>query len=119
MKKSNWILFGISLLIFLYVIGKRISRHFAKPEHRVAAETFNVPDASGALTGNYGYVVKIDQDTIIRQTYLPIFPGRVPFSSQEDALRTGECVARRVSMHPNELPALTVEDLDSLHVKHP
>ena len=48
------------------------------------------------VVGGYGYVVLHQEDTLIYQPYIPAIGRRVPFASEEDALKVGGLVCRKL-----------------------
>lgn len=48
------------------------------------------------VVGGYGYVVLHQEDTLIYQPYIPAIGKRVPFASEEDALKVGGLVCRKL-----------------------
>ncbi|PUZ30396.1 protein of unknown function [Chitinophaga costaii] len=116
MTRTNWILLAGSLLILIFVLIRK-SRHAAERQrrHRVSAIAYQWPDNAA----NYGYYIKIDNDTVVNQRYIPAINARIPFSSQSDAQKTGDWIARHLVQTPHQLPAISIKDLDSLGIQHP
>lgn len=48
------------------------------------------------VVGGYGYVVLHQEDTLIYQPYIPAIGKRVPFASEEDALKVSGLVCRKL-----------------------
>lgn len=49
------------------------------------------------VDGGYGYVVLHEEDTLIYQPYIPAIGERTPFTSEEDALKVGRLVCRKLT----------------------
>ncbi len=64
------------------------------------------------VEGGYGYVVLHRKDTLIYQPFIPAVSGKVPFSTEEDAMKIGRLVCRKLSEH--QLPTVTGEEITSV-----
>jgi len=66
------------------------------------------------LTKGFGYIIRIDQKMVIKQTFIPAVQGNVPFCTEKDAQRTADFVIKK--MIGNKGPALTIEELNQLQI---
>lgn len=62
----------------------------------------------------WGYEIKVDHKTFIRQESIPAIPGDHPFGSKEDAKKTGELVVRKLIK--GSLPSLSAAEVYALSV---
>ncbi|MGN0047576.1 MAG: DUF4907 domain-containing protein [Bacteroides sp.] len=72
------------------------------------------------VPGGYGYVVTIlpAGDTLIVQPHIPALGGYIPFDTQEEALKTGRLVCRKLSEGDN--PSVSREEIQEIvGMKHP
>ena len=63
----------------------------------------------------YGYDILMDGRLYIHQTNIPAIPGNKGFTSEDDALKTGELMAFKIRNNIMP-PSITIEELDSLGV---
>lgn len=66
------------------------------------------------LENGYGYEIKLDDQVLIRQEYIPVLPGKKPFATAEDAQRTAEKIIRK--LQNREDPILTFSELKELQI---
>jgi hypothetical protein len=59
----------------------------------------------------YGYIVLHGSDTLIYQPYIPAVSGHQPFATEEDALKTGKLVCRKLD--EGQPPTLSREEVKS------
>ena len=59
----------------------------------------------------YGYIVLHGSDTLIYQPYIPAVSGHQPFTTEEDALKTGKLVCRKLD--EGQPPTLSREEVKS------
>lgn len=62
----------------------------------------------------WGYEIKVDHKTFIRQESVPAVAGNKPFSTKEDAVKTGELVIKKLVK--GNLPSLTQQEVAMLGV---
>jgi hypothetical protein len=103
--KNKFNLMGITaLLIGIAVIS--FIRHKSH-EGKVFLHVVPVQTAYG-----WGYDILADDKVFIKQEYMPGIPGKTGFKSEDDAMRVGNLVVKRISS--NLMPMITRKDLDSL-----
>lgn len=106
-------------LVLLFIVGLLFacssnSQKKTKPENaslkeKVSVETFRSSDG-------WGYEIKVEGKTKIKQEFIPVIEGNLPFDSEMEARRIGELVLKRMSRY--SLPTITKHDLDSLQIKY-
>ena len=64
----------------------------------------------------WGYNIIADGKVHIKQEYMPAVPGKIGFKTAEDAMIVGNMVVNKIST--NQLPAISVRELDSLGFYH-
>ncbi|QZE14627.1 DUF4907 domain-containing protein [Halosquirtibacter laminarini] len=108
MKKQKSILI---ILLFIVTISSifsiKKSNHSQKDMHYISVEV-NKND------GGYGYQIMIDHKCYIDQPYIPAIKGRKPFSSYNDALKTGTFVANKIGIRKS--PTISIKDLRDLQI---
>jgi hypothetical protein len=60
----------------------------------------------------WGYNIIAGDKVHIKQEFMPAVPGKQGFKSAADALLVGNMVVKKISS--NQLPAITIRELDSL-----
>lgn len=70
------------------------------------------------VKGGYGYVVVYGTDTLIYQPYIPAIGEKITFASEEDALKIGRLVCRKLAekQPPTVSREEIVENLPSMHL---
>ena len=66
------------------------------------------------VEGGYGYVVLHEEDTLIYQPYIPAIGERTPFTSEEDALKVGRLVCRKLD--ETKSPGISKDEITVLGV---
>lgn len=66
------------------------------------------------VEGGYGYVVLHEEDTLIYQPYIPAIGERAPFTSEEDALKVGRLVCRKLDKKKS--PGISKDEITVLGV---
>lgn len=64
------------------------------------------------VVGGYGYVVLHQEDTLIYQPYIPAIGRRIPFALEEDALKVGGLVCRK--LNEKKSPGISKEEIAML-----
>lgn len=62
----------------------------------------------------WGYEVWVDGQRFIVQDQIPGVPGKHSFASQQEALRCGELVVKKIKARKN--PTISPSELDSLNI---
>ena len=65
----------------------------------------------------WGYTIKKDDKIFIKQDFIPVLQGNLPFSSEDDAMKTGMLVLKKLKEQKH--PSLSLIELDSLQIKYP
>ena len=70
------------------------------------------------VEGGYGYVVLHEEDTLIYQPYIPAIGEKTAFTSEEDALKIGTLVCRKLAekQPPTVSREEIVENLPSMRL---
>lgn len=76
---------------------------------KVDVVPFELTDKTG-----WGYEIKVDHKTFVRQESIPAIAGDRPFGSKEDAKKTGELVVRKLIK--GNLPSLSAAEVIALGV---
>ncbi|MEN2415597.1 DUF4907 domain-containing protein [Flavobacterium mesophilum] len=76
-------------------------------------ETFKI-DAFQTKTG-WGYTISAQNKILIKQSIIPVISTAKSFSSEEDALKTGQLVVSKLDQ--NMSPTITKNDLILLKIK--
>ncbi len=99
------------LLVSAVIFFMSRRRSDAPDEHagRIYVHVISFP-----LPGGWGYDIMAGEKKYIHQAQIPAVAGRHPFSTEEDALKTGRLVVYKISH--NKMPAVSVAELDSLGV---
>ena len=63
------------------------------------------------VDGGYGYVIRLDGDTLISQPYVPAVGHRSPFRTEAEALKAGRLVCSK--LRRGLPPALTREEVEA------
>ncbi|AXG69219.1 hypothetical protein KORDIASMS9_01439 [Kordia sp. SMS9] len=66
------------------------------------------------LTKGFGYVIRIEEKVVIKQTFIPAVQGNVPFCTEQDAQRTADLVTKK--MIESKGPSVTLEELKQLQI---
>lgn len=61
------------------------------------------------VEGGYGYVVVYGADTLIYQPYIPAIGEKTAFASEEEALKIGRLVCRKLA--EKQLPTVSREEI--------
>jgi hypothetical protein len=64
----------------------------------------------------WGYRIAVSGRDIIKQDNIPAVSGQKAFANEEDALKTGKLVLKKIQ--DGKLPNINKRELDSLHVQY-
>lgn len=106
MIKKYWayLLLGGSIVFFIY---KKIE----KTNNNFEVKTFKTS------TG-WGYDIYTKHKLFIHQDNIPAIGGNKCFTTKEDAQKVGNFVLHKMQSLQQDLPQITVEEIDSLQIKH-
>jgi Domain of unknown function (DUF4907) len=109
-KKQHIYLFG-ALVFIILVIGFSINPDNNNHENmlQVESSSFNVP-------GGWGYNILVGHKIFIHQANIPALSGNKAFTSREDAEKTANLVIQKIVN--KKVPSVTVNELDSLHIRY-
>ncbi len=66
--------------------------------------------------GGWGYQILKDTSVYINQPYIPAVPGLQTFRNEDEAMKAGRLVLKKIVNRQN--PALTPHELDSLNIQY-
>jgi Domain of unknown function (DUF4907) len=92
-------------------IDKKLPAQNAKPIDALEIKLFN----SGS--DGFGYSILIGAKEIIHQPSIPAVQSLQSFATKEEAKRTAELVKQKI-IHLISPPSITIQELDSMHVKY-
>lgn len=98
------LLLCIGLLLFLGVA----KRDLHEEQRGFTAEIFAVADG-------FGYQILNGDRVLIKQDFIPVIPGKRPFSTADDAKMLAELVLKKLSQ--GESPVLTQQEIERLGIK--
>lgn len=81
-----------------------------QPQIRVGVQSTHHAD------GGWGYQILKDTSVYINQPYIPAVPGHQTFKTEEEAMKAGRLVLKKIVKKQN--PALTIHELDSLEIQY-
>lgn len=67
------------------------------------------------VENGYGYLIGCGHDTVVYQPYIPAIGRKLPFTTEEDALRVGEWVCQQITK--KESPSVSKKELVLLGIK--
>jgi hypothetical protein len=110
-KTSKSLLYvAIAASVLLSAGAYTFFRHLSRQgDERLKVEVLPV-----AMVEGWGYEIKVDGKTFIRQETIPAVPGGKHFVSREDALKTGNAVMKKLLK--GTLPSLTPEEVKNLGI---
>ncbi|MDQ3109375.1 MAG: DUF4907 domain-containing protein [Bacteroidota bacterium] len=82
----------------------------------IEVKTILVKDSADKPKG-WGYDLYVDGKRTIHQPIIPAVPGNDAFATEQDARRTGEVAMKKMKM-TGSFPTITIQELDSLGIKH-
>lgn len=78
------------------------------------AQNYGITSEVIPLEKGFGYVIRIDQKVVIKQTFIPAVQGNLPFCTEKDAQKAADFVTQK--MIENKGPAITLEELEQLEI---
>lgn len=66
------------------------------------------------LPKGFGYIIRIDEKIVIKQTFIPAIEGNVPFCTESDAQRTADFITEKMIQHKG--PSVTLAELQQLQI---
>jgi Domain of unknown function (DUF4907) len=107
--RRTYSLIAIAALLVCFAVIFFYNRRPGEKQVYIYAEPFR----SG--TG-WGYNVLADGKVHIHQPFIPAVPGRQEFKTEEDALKVGRLVVKKIT--ENRSPTVTLLELDSMGLFH-
>lgn len=108
-SKKKWLL--IVSLLAAVIAGSAYSRHYHRQHERLKVEVKPFKTGNG-----WGYDIMVDKKIFIHQETIPAIAGNRSFSSQHDAVKTGNLVVKKLV--GGKFPSVTSEEITALGV-HP
>ena len=84
--------------------------------HRHPADMVQLEVVPFETQGGWGYKINAGGKTFIHQDRIPVLEGKQPFSSREDAVRTGHLIVKKIMQHQS--PAISAAELAALQLQH-
>ncbi|MEM6719548.1 MAG: DUF4907 domain-containing protein [Bacteroidota bacterium] len=66
------------------------------------------------LDTGFGYIIRIEDKIVIKQTFIPAIQGNMPFCTEKDAQNTADLVVQK--MMQSKGPTVTIEELKALQI---
>lgn len=82
----------------------------------ISFKTFEVKDSADKKMG-WGYDLYVDGKRTIHQPLIPAVPGNDAFATENEAKLTGELAVKKMKL-TGAFPTITIQELDSLGIKH-
>jgi len=98
------VMFAIGLTFFL---ANSLSEEGTGQESSLRKEVFELSDG-------FGYQILNNGKVLVRQEYIPVISGNMPFKSQEDADRMADLVMEKIEK--GKSPRVNLEELESLEI---
>lgn len=108
-KKTLPLLAGLLILIAASII-------LIRKNQQAASDLLPVDVHSVHFSNGWGYDIIIDKKIYIHQDCIPAVASYKRFVSEQEALATGRLVVEK--MRKAHKPAVTIHDLDSLHISY-
>ncbi|HBL77838.1 MAG TPA: hypothetical protein DD458_21630 [Prolixibacteraceae bacterium] len=106
-----------TIIFAIIVFGIFASSCHSDKKQQNSAEGKSVQWVETFVSGDgWGYEIKIKGKTKIKQPYIPVIEGNLPFDSEIEARRVGELVLGK--MKKKGLPSITKHELDSLQIRY-
>lgn len=110
-KKSYLLIAAAAILLLFVIIG--FSSKPVKNQHR---NMLQVESITFQQKGGWGYDILVGHKIFIHQDIIPAIQGKKLFINKEDADKTSQLVVQKI-LH-KEIPAVTKEEIDSLHIQY-
>ncbi len=103
--RKYWVyyFFVVSLVVYVY------AEVYSKRKNEITVRAVE-------LQNGWGYDVLIGGNPYIHQKQIPGCEGNITFQSKEEALKVGNLVKQKILLKKG-LPAVSMEELDSLQIK--
>ena len=111
MKISKKKVYVIALLAIVGITAGIYTRHYYRQHEMLKVEVKPFKTGNG-----WGYNVMVDKKIYIHQETIPAFAGNQSFKSEEDAIKTGNLVIKKM-IAGNLLPALSAEEVMGLGIR--
>lgn len=79
-----------------------------------AEQNYGITSEVIPLDKGFGYLIRIDEKVVIKQTFIPAIEGNMPFCTEKDAQRTADFVTER--MIQSKGPSVTLAELQQLKI---
>ncbi len=109
-------LFAVVVLCFIVIVSFSChNRKVNTADEKAFTSRYSL--ATFQTENGWGYEIKIDGKTKIKQPTIPAVSGGLAFDSEMDARRVGELVMQKLQKS-KQLPTVTKKELDSLHIRY-
>jgi len=99
---------GLGILLALLVSCNNTAKdQKAKGLVQTRVKTYQVENG-------WAFSIYLGDKEYIRQPFIPVIPGKVPFATNEQAMTAGKLVLSKMVAHKN--PSLTYEELEQNHL---
>lgn len=102
----------ISLLVIVAIAAGAYTRHYNRQHEMLKVEVKPFKTDKG-----WGYNVTVDKKIFIHQESIPAFSGNQSFTTEEDAMKAGNLVVKKM-VAGSKFPALSAEEVMGLGI-HP
>lgn len=104
-KKKRLVIIISSVVAFIGILYFTIHTLFpGKYQERIFPSSYG-----------WGYEIANNHQVIIRQEFIQLIPGQMPFASKRDAKKTADLVIRK--LEEGKLPTISKRELELLKVK--
>ena len=108
-NKKKWLL--IASVLIAVTIGSVYAWHYHRQHEMLKVEVKPFKTGNG-----WGYDIMVDKKIFIHQETIPAIAGNRSFSSEHDAVKTGNLVVKKLVK--GKFPSLTSEEITKLGI-HP
>ncbi|MFZ5971531.1 MAG: DUF4907 domain-containing protein [Bacteroidota bacterium] len=106
----------ISIATFLIFIACKVDTgKLQPPEDSTSKYTVKITESA---YGGWGYQIFEDEKLLIDQVNIPAVAGNKGFISRVQAESVGRLVVQKLSSMPQDLPSVTIAELDSLKINY-